>query len=77
MEVGGLLALDEVEAQKLLQEVGCLFLPDTYMAFLFLLFFLYFLSHIYIPLFLFFQGLGLLRRVSSLKEEACWLEEEA
>ena len=33
MEVGSLLMLDEVEAQKLLQEVGSLFLPDTYMAF--------------------------------------------
>ena len=37
--------------QKLLQEVGSLFLSDTYVAFLFWLFFLYFSSHISIPLF--------------------------
>ena len=41
------------------------------------LFFLYFLFYISIPVFLFFQGLGLLKRVSSLKEEAHQLEEEA
>ena len=68
--------VDEVEVQKLLQEVGSLFFPDTYMAFLFWLFFLYFLSHI-LFLYFFFQGLRLLRRESSLKEEACQLEEEA
>ena len=75
MEVGGLPMLDEVEAQTLLQEVGSLFLPDTYIG-VFLNF--SFLPPIYIlisalPL----QGLGTLKRASTLKEEAHCLEEEA
>ena len=40
------------------------------------MFFLYFLFHISISVHL-FQGLGMLKRVSSLKEDAHWLEEEA
>ena len=47
MEVGGLLALDEVEAQKLLQEVGSLSLPDTYMACLLSCSFLFSVLHLY------------------------------
>ena len=71
MEMGGLPMLDEVEVQKLLQEVGSLFLPDTYMAVFLTFSFLLPISA------LTFQGLGMLRRASTLKEEACCLEEEA
>ena len=53
MEMGSLLMLGEAEVQILLWEVGSLFLPDSCMASLFWLFFLYFPSHISIPLFLF------------------------
>ena len=60
----------------MLQEVGSLFLPDTYMTV-----FPHcspFIPHFTSPFLCFlFQGLGMLRRASTLKEEACHLEEEA
>ena len=45
MEMGGLLTLDEVEEQKLLWEVGSLFLSDIYMAFLLSCYFLVSIFH--------------------------------
>ena len=56
---------------------GRFFLPAWYLCgFLFQLLFLYF--PFYTSIFVLpFQGLGMLKRVSSLKEEACRLEEEA
>ena len=76
VQVEGFPALPEEEAWGLLQEVGSLFLPDTYMTV-----FPYcslFIPHFTSPFLCFlFQGLGMLKTASSLKEEAHGLEEEA
>ena len=68
MEVGGLLALDEVEVQKLLQEVYSLSLLDIHMGFR-LFFFLCVCFIFHISFFVLFLGARHVKEVSSLKEE--------
>ena len=69
MQVGGIPALDEGEARRLLQKAGSSFPFLTSFGFVFL-----FPQPIFTHVVLYFQGLGLLRRVSTMKEEAHRLE---
>ena len=76
LEVEGFPTLPEEDVQELLQEVGSFFLSGTYMVFCSSCSFFYFPFYTSISVLL-FQGLGMLKRASSLKEEAHTLEEEA